>query len=122
MTVTTAFAPNSTSADAAEYYAAKLAEMGVKPESLSFAEVVEVTRQFYPEFQGSDFRKDRLAARKAEKDIARKAAAEKRNADAIARATAARAAAESKIAELAAKFGLDLAAEGEADKEAETRG
>jgi hypothetical protein len=67
---------NSVAIASIDFYVAALAAVGVDPESLSFAETVEVTRRLYA--PSADFRRDRAEVARAEKaEIAAKAKADR---------------------------------------------
>lgn len=59
-------AGNSVSVASVDFYVAVLDAAGIDPESLSFAETVEVTRRLYAD--SADFRRNRAEISKAEKD------------------------------------------------------
>ena len=81
---------NSVGRASVEFYAAALAEVGVDPESLSFAEAVEVTRRLYA--PSADFRRDRAEVAKAEREAEAAKAKAKRDAEKMARLEARKAA------------------------------
>lgn len=91
---------NSVGNASVEFYAAVLAEVGVDPESLSFAEVVEVTRRLYG--PSADFRRYRADVAKDEKEAERAAAKSKRDAERAARDIAKIAEIEKRLAALRA--------------------
>jgi hypothetical protein len=64
---------NETDESSAAFYLARLAEIGVDVDELSFVEIVAVTRKFHGEWQRSDARRDERDALAAEKEAARKA-------------------------------------------------
>lgn len=65
-------AGNSVSAASVAFYETALREAGKNPESLSFAEVVEVTRRLYAE--SADFRRGAAEIAKSEREAAAKIA------------------------------------------------
>lgn len=81
---------NSVGIASVEFYAAVLAEVGVDPESLSFAEAVEVTRRLYA--PSAEFRRDRAEIAKAEREAEAAKAKAKRDAEKKARLEARKAA------------------------------
>jgi len=72
-------ATNSVGQASVDFYVAALREAGVDPESLSFAEAVEVTRRLYA--PSADFRRDRASAAKAQREAEKAAAKAKRDAE-----------------------------------------
>jgi L-fucose isomerase-like protein len=74
---------NSVGVASVEFYEAVLEFVGVDPETLSFAEVVEVTRRLYG--PSADFRRDRADIAKAEREAKAAEAREIRNAERAAR-------------------------------------
>lgn len=70
---------NSVGAASVDFYRSVLESVGVDPEKLSFAEVVEVTRRLYG--PSADFRRDRASEAKAEKEKAAAEAKKKRDAE-----------------------------------------
>ena len=70
---------NSVGQASVDFYLAALEEVGIDPESLSFSEVVEVTRRLYA--PSADYRRTQADVAKAEKDAERAAAKAKRDAE-----------------------------------------
>lgn len=93
--VTGAITLNSVAQASVDFYVAALEAAGVDPESLTFAETVEVTRRLYAE--SADHRRAAADVAKAEKEAERAEAKAKRDAERIARDAA-------KIAEIEARL------------------
>ena len=91
-------APNAIGADSVEFYRAVLDAAGIDPDSLSFAETVEVTRRLYA--ASADFRRDRADIRKSERAAAEAAAKAKREAERKAKLAERKAKLEAEIAKL----------------------
>jgi hypothetical protein len=72
---------NATDESSAEFYLAELASVGIDVDSLSFVEIVSVTRKCHGRWQNSD---DRRAERDAEK-ADREAEAKRKRLDALAK-------------------------------------
>ena len=72
-------ATNSVGQASVDFYVAALREAGIDPESLSFAEAVEVTRRLYG--PSADFRRERASAEKAKREAEKAAAKAKRDAE-----------------------------------------
>ena len=89
---------NSVGEASVEFYRAALAGAGVDPETLSFAEAVEVTRRLYALSAG--FRRDRADVAKVEREEAAKIAKAKRDAEREERAKAEIKKIEAKLAKL----------------------
>lgn len=89
---------NSVGEASVDFYRAALESAGVDPESLSFAEVVEVTRRLYG--PSADYRRDRADIAKAAKEAERAAAKAKRDAERAKRAEAEIAKIEARLAAL----------------------
>ena len=64
---------NETDESAARFYLSALAAVGIDPESLSFAEIVSVTRKCHGKWQGSDERREELEAIASAREAAAKA-------------------------------------------------
>jgi hypothetical protein len=59
---------NETDESSARYYLAELAKVGIDPATLSFTEIVSVTRKCHGRWQRSDERRDELEIAKAERE------------------------------------------------------
>lgn len=93
---------NSVGTASVDFYRAVLASVGIEdPDSLSFAETVEVTRRLYA--PSADFRRDRAEVAKSEREIEAKKLAEKRAAEKTARLEKEKKAILAKLAALEAK-------------------
>jgi regulator of protease activity HflC (stomatin/prohibitin superfamily) len=81
---------NETDESSARFYLAKLDEIGVNPNELSFVELVAVTRKWHGEWQRSDERRDErdaiAEAREAARKVERLAALAKRRDSLVASA------------------------------------
>lgn len=89
---------NSVGVASVDFYRAVLSKAGVDPETLSFAEVVEVTRRLYTPSAG--FRRDRAEVAKSEREAIAAAKREARNAEREARAAEEIARIEARLAKL----------------------
>jgi hypothetical protein len=59
---------NATDESASAFYLAELESVGIDVESLSFTEIVSVTRKCHGRWQRSDVRRDELESAKAERE------------------------------------------------------
>lgn len=89
---------NSVGEASVDFYRAALEAAGKDPESLTFAEVVEVTRRLYG--PSADYRRDRADVAKAAKEAERAAVKAKRDAERAKRAEAEIAKIEARLANL----------------------
>lgn len=64
---------NETDESSARYYLARLEELGIDPDELSFVELVAVTRKWHGEWQRSDDRRDERDALAAAREAKAKA-------------------------------------------------
>lgn len=77
MAVSESFTVNETDVSSAAFYESKLADLGIEVDSLSFVELVSVTRRWHSEWQNSD-------ERRAERDAIAVAREAKAKADRLA--------------------------------------
>lgn len=73
-----AIVPNATSVSMANFYEGALVAAGIDPASLSFAQIVDVTRQLHPAWQSDPARKAERDAARAEKEAEQAKAREAR--------------------------------------------
>lgn len=99
--VTGSLATNSVGQASIDFYRAALESAGVDPESLSFAEIVEVTRRLYA--PSADYRRGQADVRKAERAAEAAKAKAKRDAEKKARFIAKREALEKALAAIEAE-------------------